>query len=681
MIEELIKREEENNSIRTASSTPRRIHDCITEVDFQLYQIALQSPLAVDLRLTLSIAVLSDFLTHVFEVPKRNFAAGFPLLMTLEDRMYRDGWCPSMINKLRGKVDSCLLYFVSNTGPPSPGESHSKCLGRQCLASQMDESTYITKHVCKEGNCGEVRADKKELFKILQEGAIPLIYSNHDQNASQISLHRDDRCSQYVAISHVWSDGLGNLRDNALPQCQLARLSELVNSLYEPRSRPIPFWVDTICCPVEPEEATNMAIVQMRKTYLAADKVLVLDSYIEVTDRTAADVERILRILCCGWTRRLWTLQEGALANALYFQFPDGPYDLDAAVTRLRECVRSSEYVHVLDHMREFHDSWNRGSLESPTTVIPRLSRALRYRATSVPEDEALCLATLFGLNMEKIVKVRPCDRMKQFWSLVANPPAGLIFWTGLKLEEPGLQWAPKSFLPEHPKSPSSSSMSYLEVFGDVSPFEIFLEDTDPDFTNFYELGDGRPTNKGLVVQCPSIILNYWVAVLGPGFFIRYNKSTLFHVICSHETIPLELHPPVHEPSPRCLALLLEKPITEITDALDRSTAVIVSFQRTESGVVCARTEGVGSIGPFEIDEDAAGLVEFFDLAESTSYIHGETSSDERTTTNEGLVHVVLSDGQEADVRNNEGRMYIVCDSKHYFFEGDAVDFQEWCIV
>ena len=56
----------------------------------------------------------------------------------------------------------------------------------------------------------------------------------------------------YLAISHVWADGLGNLEATSLPQCQVMQLSQYTrqqsNCLHAvPPIRH--FWVDTLCVP------------------------------------------------------------------------------------------------------------------------------------------------------------------------------------------------------------------------------------------------------------------------------------------------------------------------------------------------------------------------------------------------------------------------------------------------
>jgi hypothetical protein len=75
----------------------------------------------------------------------------------------------------------------------------------------------------------------------------------------------------YIAISHVWSDGLRNPRINALPRCQILRLRDLVANLPRmraantdetadtnvqdnisvPQRQHLLIWIDTLCVPLE----------------------------------------------------------------------------------------------------------------------------------------------------------------------------------------------------------------------------------------------------------------------------------------------------------------------------------------------------------------------------------------------------------------------------------------------
>ena len=58
--------------------------------------------------------------------------------------------------------------------------------------------------------------------------------------------------------------------------------------------------------------AKTRALVQMKRTYQEATMVLVLDASLQLFNGDLLTPEEICaRISSSGWTRRLWTLQEG----------------------------------------------------------------------------------------------------------------------------------------------------------------------------------------------------------------------------------------------------------------------------------------------------------------------------------------------------------------------------------
>jgi hypothetical protein len=44
---------------------------------------------------------------------------------------------------------------------------------------------------------------------------------------------------------------LGNPRENALPYCQIRQLQSWADSLYIPSKRPVRWWIDTLCVPLD----------------------------------------------------------------------------------------------------------------------------------------------------------------------------------------------------------------------------------------------------------------------------------------------------------------------------------------------------------------------------------------------------------------------------------------------
>jgi len=77
-----------------------------------------------------------------------------------------------------------------------------------------------------------------------------------------------------------------------------------------------------MCVPLH-AETRETAIRRMPKTYDSAAKVLVLGVSLSGTSAGVLADELLMRIHCTPWTPPLWTLQEGMLAEELYFQFRD----------------------------------------------------------------------------------------------------------------------------------------------------------------------------------------------------------------------------------------------------------------------------------------------------------------------------------------------------------------------
>ena len=169
---------------------------------------------------------------------------------------------------------------------------------------------------------------------MLEKQVIPAVeVSTSSDGEPTLILVETGQNSPYIAFSHVWSDGLGNPLVNSLPQCQLERLSQW-HPVLDTETQP--FWVDTLCCPVNPPEATELAIKLMRKTYENASRVIVIDSWLQnqkVSDLSIAEI--IMRIALSGWTRRLWTYQEGTINKKLSVWFADKTVDIDTAIQNL----------------------------------------------------------------------------------------------------------------------------------------------------------------------------------------------------------------------------------------------------------------------------------------------------------------------------------------------------------
>lgn len=115
------------------------------------------------------------------------------------------------------------MYHIGASGPKRSTRDHSKCDKDQCRAlQQVGSKNYKPQHVKDDCQCEFIDMKQAQLAELVQEGAIPILsYSKLD--GLQLQPFRPDESPRlrYIAISHVWADGLGNPNANAMRQCQL----------------------------------------------------------------------------------------------------------------------------------------------------------------------------------------------------------------------------------------------------------------------------------------------------------------------------------------------------------------------------------------------------------------------------------------------------------------------------
>ena len=165
----------------------------------------------------------------------------------LMDSLVLAGWCPGELSALITTYDSesrvSNLYYLCFQPRDKYGKDHSQCSQNHCLANQVDEREYTTRHtdVCR--GCEFLTVEREDALSMsssLHSGGIPLIsvaIASEDKTA-KVQLHHSCHSGSqsrwvraiaskykeysrsnapYIAFSHVWSDGLGNPISNSLP--------------------------------------------------------------------------------------------------------------------------------------------------------------------------------------------------------------------------------------------------------------------------------------------------------------------------------------------------------------------------------------------------------------------------------------------------------------------------------
>ena len=382
----------------------------------------------------------------------------------------RSNCCPSQMQMLMQHFGSlqALSFVASCFHEDNIQWDHASCDGRICRAGDLAASGQITRHVSDSCGCKFLSVDEDLLADCLNKGCLPLLRIKEGTNLDKMSIEvvASTDSTPYVALSHVWADGLGNPSATSLPRCQLSRLKDLIDNLDSaaldlPEDAPeMLLWCDTLCCPVVSREAHNMALRQMYRTYDQATVVLVLDRSL-ISHRVGGMHvdEACLRIAASRWMTRLWTLQEGALSaskHKLWFQFTKTALSTQTLYIHLYKVMktdirRRGVLESVMGRFHTFMTLFRDQGSENQGAQMKDIMDGLLYRSVTVPSDEPLIIATLLALDLSPILASDPEQRMNVLWRIIGTSPSGIdkhiIFHMGPKLLERGLRWAPQTLL------------------------------------------------------------------------------------------------------------------------------------------------------------------------------------------------------------------------------------------
>ncbi|KAJ8483077.1 hypothetical protein ONZ51_g4944 [Trametes cubensis] len=406
---------------------------------------------------------LPDFqYVAMFVNGQTHFWVKHAIVQGCERRMQALGWCPYATAPLyRSRWVLMMLSILVHLQPhiKSSPEEHAHCTIDQCVLYSLTETdTYVPRHVLASCTCEYVKPPLDEVLRLLSEGHIPVI--TFDGRALR-ALPANE--TTYVAISHVWAEGMGSTTEDGLPSCVVERIAGLARRLLPETGA---FWMDSLCVPNVPS-LRKRAIKLMAETYRCAAKVLVIDDHI----RTHCSLrkpwtENLLRIATSAWLRRVWTLQEGILARSLYFEFSDGPVDVESKIVETQSAVlemrngvslsgpilRPIHFVHILAFR-----GGRRLPGAAPDIPIAEVVGLLSARTTTKAEDELVAIASLLPPRVRLDALIAEPDgpdladrRMRAFLLQMRTVPALLPFGNTPRLALPGFAWAPRRLMREH---------------------------------------------------------------------------------------------------------------------------------------------------------------------------------------------------------------------------------------
>ena len=193
----------------------RTVHSCKNQCDCVLIHVCL------------SISVLGEYLIRSLidiclkkglEPPTRQDWQLGDIADTCKpfvNTMKRSGWCPNQLAALdRQEYKSVgMLWYYANINPPEARDGHQNCTASQCISSQVNLQEYETLHRCQACTCSPRGPSADSLADMVISGFIPLLglRKMSANDVYELNLRKWLPGDEFVAISHVWADGMGNL--------------------------------------------------------------------------------------------------------------------------------------------------------------------------------------------------------------------------------------------------------------------------------------------------------------------------------------------------------------------------------------------------------------------------------------------------------------------------------------
>ncbi|KAL8713449.1 MAG: hypothetical protein Q9225_006768 [Loekoesia sp. 1 TL-2023] len=497
----------------------------------------------------------------------------------LADRMATAGWCSFQVAKIWYQYLPSTVYYLSSLPHRNTfgGVTHHTCTTDHCTSTSVDPRTYEPQHrkSCASGaanhnSCAMVSVDTASIADVILQGSFPLIEIQAKPSGGiELKVHKYTIGRHYIAISHVWSGGLGNVKSNSMLLCQLKYLHSLLHRLrdngddnldrwhgsrkiddgiddlrahlgFARKEMPLLLWIDTLCVPVgsEHKAAYTMTLRRMAQIYVTAQCVLVLDPELQnINHRTIYTEQTYAHILSSSWMSRSWTFQEACMARIWFVQFADGYFAVDEQYfefQRVFSTVMSLSGSHTLwlkhDLTRWFREIPVLAKIRyrDPRELMSKMDdwqnfalawNGLRDRSTTKVEDLYGIIAAVVDLSAGDILKLQQDERVKAIYRSQMTLPLSLLYQTSPKiLDKTGYDtWAPSGIEGDRLDFHSG----YLTVgpeglfidpsyWINISPPEAIVLTYDPSLSRYLEIETHEPQARRIVElvigpTCPTL--------------------------------------------------------------------------------------------------------------------------------------------------------------------------------
>jgi len=365
------------------------------------------------------------------------------VLVTRRQRMCEAQWCDFQIQLLQETTNESTMEWYINQDIKQDPTGHDACSPRQCLRNNVPPGTNPQRHRVSGCQCSPLMPDLIELQRILLAGDIPLVSVKTEEARPELMVHSFSKTDpqDYIAISHVWVDGMGGLPTQGLLECQVRWLNTVVSQVPERTGEENKFWIDTLCIPREPKDVYYKALDRIREVYIYASNTLVVDRLIRTCPPEAPTETLYAHIYMSAWMQRMWTYEEAALSRNLIFVLEGDRFHTFKIKTQPSMMHTVSVVWRVLaaelNRLRPDKDNFN----------IGHVYRAFRWRLTNATGEEFLSVAGMLDLDTPNLMKAEGAERTRNFWTMLRNLPLDIPILDGPKLAIEGFRWAPRTMM------------------------------------------------------------------------------------------------------------------------------------------------------------------------------------------------------------------------------------------
>ena len=407
----------------------------------QLHELLLDMAPAI---IALDEAILQSLQLIGDQTPIHIYPTYYNTIFTSRNaRLQQRGWCSVIISRFQQTMPSSVLAYFDASQLENPAKGHESCSNTTCSRNNIDIDTYQHQH-CLEGcSCLKVSPLFQDVTTAIRKEQIPVIsLLNTEKLATNIA-----KDTSYVAISHVWADGLGSTTEQGIYWCQAKRLSSFAS---DAAGSGTPFWVDSLCIP-EASEYRKEAIAMMKSVYQNATKVVVVDRSICQQSAQQSIMSLIYIVAASSWMQRLWTYQEAYLASSILLAFSD-------RLVNFRELIHQASRMAAVPSAQQLLSGLCGPLILELLSALPKpeasqglpISRVLdvmRSRSTSRKSDETIAVSAVLNVDTRELLRVDGDERMITLFLQVSRVSWLILFDKRPKVLREPYRWMPSTFL------------------------------------------------------------------------------------------------------------------------------------------------------------------------------------------------------------------------------------------